>query len=79
MKNHLVCAIALTALLVGCAPVMIWDKPGATQSDYNRDSYECEKDARQSGYYGGGIAGSIAMREFFKRCMISKGYTLRDN
>jgi len=78
MKNYGVCAIALTALLVGCAP-MIWDKSDATQDDYNRDSYECEKDARQSGYYGGGIAGSIEMRNFFKRCMTAKGYTLRNN
>jgi hypothetical protein len=59
-----------------CAP-MIWDKVGATQDDYNKDSYECEKDARQSGYFGGGITGEINMRDFFKKCMVAHGYTLR--
>jgi len=58
---------------------MIWDKSGATQDDYNRDSYECEKDARQSGYYGGELVGKMNMRDFFKRCMVSRGYTLREN
>jgi hypothetical protein len=78
MKSNLICAVALVVLLAGCAP-MIWDKSGATQNDYNKDSYDCEKDARQSGYYGGGIAGGLEMKEFFKRCMVSKGYSLRNN
>ena len=73
------CAIALTALLIGCATPMIWDKSSGTQAEYNKDSYECEKDARQSGYFGGGIAGALNMREFFKTCMVSKGYILRNN
>lgn len=79
MIKHLICAIALTALFIGCVTpeILIWDKPGATQSDYDKDSYECEKDVRQSGYYGGGIAGYKKLREFFKKCMISKGWTLR--
>jgi hypothetical protein len=76
MKRAIVSAAAALLALAGCGP-MIWDKPDAMQADYNRDSYACEKDARQSGYYGGGIAGSIEMREFFKRCTVSKGYTLR--
>jgi hypothetical protein len=59
-----------------CAP-MIWDKAGGTQDEYNKDSYDCEKDARQSGYFGGGIGGAINMRQFFQKCMVAHGYTLR--
>jgi hypothetical protein len=55
----------------------IWDKPGATHTDYDQDSYACEKDTRQSGYFGGGIIGGLNAREFFKRCMAAHGYELR--
>ena len=78
MKKNLICVITLIILLVGCAP-MIWNKSGATQDNYNRDSHECEKDAGQSEYNGDRLAGKINMREFFKRCMVSTGYTLREN
>lgn len=69
----------MIASTAGCATPMVWDKNGATQDDYNKDSYECEKDARQSGYYGSGIAGAINLKEFFKKCMVSKGYVLEKN
>ena len=70
--------LLLAFILVGCAP-MIWDRSGATQDDYNRDSSECEKDARQNGYYGNELFGTMNMMEFLKRCMVSKGYTLRED
>ncbi len=37
--------------------------------------YECEKDMRQSGYFGGGLAGAIAANDFQERCLMSKGYS----
>lgn len=58
---------------------MIWDKYGVSQEQFNKDSYECERDARQSGYFGGGYIGAMNLREFYKKCMISKGYTLRED
>jgi len=70
--------LLLAFILAGCAP-MIWDKSGATQDDYNRDSSECEKDARQNGYYGNELFGTMNMMEFLKSCMVSKGYTLRED
>ncbi len=70
--------LLLAFILAGCAP-MIWDKSGATQYDYNRDSSECAKDARQNGYYGNELFGTMNMMEFLKRCMVSKGYTLRED
>ena len=70
-----VIVVAFVALLSGCGP-MIWNKPGVTQAEYNKDSYECEKDARQSGYFGTGLVGALNMRDFFKTCMVARGYTL---
>jgi hypothetical protein len=37
----------------------------------------CERDLRQSGYYGGGIAGQLNMRDFYNRCMEANGWTAR--
>jgi hypothetical protein len=80
VSRKAVVALPLVAILglalCGCTP-MVWDKEGATQADYNRDSYQCEKDARQSGYFGTGLAGGLNMRKFFQQCMVADGYTLR--
>jgi hypothetical protein len=78
-----VAVIACLALaLAGCAKPMIWDKSGATQQEFNKDSYECERDTRQSGYFG--QCGLIieaqhrcAYQVFYQHCMVAHGYTLR--
>jgi hypothetical protein len=75
MKRGLLIVFSAAAL-AGCAP-MVWDKAGVTQDDYNQDSYQCERDTRQSGYFGGGVVGAMNQRDFFKRCMVAHGYTLR--
>ena len=59
--------------LAGCAPT-VWVKPGASQQDYNVDSYGCEKDARQSGYFGTGLVGALNMRKFYNECMVAHGW-----
>ncbi|MGF6410986.1 hypothetical protein [Paraburkholderia sp. MM5482-R1] len=76
-RGKLLIGVAIVVTLAGCASPMIWNKYGASQTDYQQDSYACEKDARQSGYFGGGIAGAINMREFFKHCMVAHGWTLQ--
>ena len=63
-------------MLVGCGTQMAWNKPGVTQAEFNRDRYSCERDARQSGYFGSGLAGAANMQGFFHRCMEAQGYTL---
>jgi hypothetical protein len=91
--------VILVLITLGCAP-MVWERPGTTPSEFNKDSYECERDARLIGYYGAGLDGERSslnsdpvqqgfdklsqnlsayaeMKELFKRCMGSKGYTLR--
>lgn len=68
--------LALAVLLGGCAQT-IWEKPGATAADLSREGYECEKDARQSGYFGGGVVGALNMQAFAERCMVAHGWTPR--
>ena len=61
------------ALLSGCATVT-WHKKGVSEQQKKKDLYVCEKDMRQSGYYGSGLAAAIAAGEFFERCMNAEGY-----
>ena len=35
-------------LAVGCATAPHWEKVGATQSDYYRDSYQCQMEATRA-------------------------------
>lgn len=63
----------LALLAMGCSKTT-WVKPNFTQQELNADSYVCERDMRQS-YFGGGIAGQVDSGNFFKKCMISKGWT----
>jgi hypothetical protein len=58
MNIKTVIVIGAALCLSGCAQV-IWDKAGATQQDFAKDTYECERDMRQGGYYGNGIVGAI--------------------
>ena len=65
---------AVALCLAGCAPTRVWVKPGATQADFNTDEYSCEKDARQSGYFGTGFVGVANMQGFYSRCMVAHGW-----
>lgn len=62
-------------VLAGCAAT-VWEKPGWTESEFRKDDYECEKDSRQSDHYGNGISGALVMRDFYRKCMMSKGWTI---
>lgn len=53
---------------------MTWNKEGLTQAEFNRDSYECEIDARRSGPYGNSIMG---YRDLVTKCITARGYTLQ--
>jgi hypothetical protein len=76
MKKALALApviIASMLALTSCAST--WSKPGGTQAEFNKDSYECERDMRQSGGYGTGLVGALNAQGFAGRCMIAHGYT----
>ena len=72
----LLASFAVLALASSCGPRMAWMKAGATEADFRRDSYECERDARQSGYFGSGFVGQMNMESFAGRCMRARGYEL---
>lgn len=74
--HHMKRAITITLLamsLAGCEST-VWVKDGATQQDFATDSYACERDMRQSGYYGGGLLGILNAHDFEDRCMVAHGW-----
>jgi hypothetical protein len=62
------------AVVAACAEA-VWVKPGATTQDFNADSYACERDARQSAYFGGGLIGALNMQSFAEHCMVAHGWS----
>lgn len=60
-------AIVLLAL-VGCAQGWVYRKPGATEAMYNREIYECRKDAAP-------VQDVILKREMINDCMRVKGWS----
>lgn len=83
---------SLLFLLIGCTPPpkMLFDKPGLTIEEFNRDKYECVQQSRVE-WSGGGSGGlGVVMifsaksqadkqaTEFFKMCMEARGYTARE-
>lgn len=69
--------LALAIFISGCSNTKFWQKQGASNADLRRDSYQCEKDARQSNF-GGGLMGGALRQEFYDRCMESHGWTLQE-
>jgi hypothetical protein len=61
------------ALIVASCGKAVWTKPSFTQAEYRRDTYECDRDVRQS-YHGTGIAGALSARDFYDRCMEARGW-----
>ena len=74
-KLMILLAMVIGLLMSGCATQTVWTHPDYTPEKWAKDRYECEKDARQSGYFGTGIVGSINMQNFFNGCLESKGWT----
>ena len=53
-----------------------WVKSGASEADFQRDAYECERDTRAVSYsFGRGILIPVVQaQEFASRCMVAKGW-----
>jgi len=67
-------AVAVAVVQAGCSRV-VYRNPDYTPQLWARDSYECERDSRQSGYFGTGILGQLNMLEFYDRCLAARGWT----
>ena len=77
MGTERLVAVLLLAGLAGWAN-KVWVKADGTESNFTQDHYECERDMRQSGYYGTGLTGAINAQGFFNQCMQARGYALID-
>ena len=75
MRRTFLVLATLIIVLLGCAK-RVWTKTGLTEQEFRTDSYACERDMRQSGYFGTGFAGMLSAQDFIGRCMRSKGYDL---
>lgn len=84
--KRLIATAVIGLALAGCAPTM-WHRPGATQQDYYRDAYECERESMglKGGYVAVGpnaagqiatahLLDAIAMSGMQYRCMQAKGW-----
>jgi hypothetical protein len=76
MRISVALAAVVAVGLAGCAQT-VWLKDGATKQDFNSDAYACERDARMSNYFGGGLIAQINFQEFQERCMVAHGWMKR--
>ena len=75
MNNSLLGTLALVTLLAGCADT-VWQKTGSTDDDFKKVDYECERDTRQSVRDSSSLGGALVARDFYRKCMVSKGYSI---
>jgi hypothetical protein len=73
MKSHFYLVLLLLGML-GCAHEYHWAKLEATQQEWTKDSYECERYAKERAYLEKGWMGHLTRQNFFDRCLLAKGY-----
>jgi hypothetical protein len=68
----------LSLILLASCGQLEWTIPlGKTQVDFQRESYECERDARYA--FPGGpatVGANMDMQNMYLRCMHVRGYDL---
>jgi hypothetical protein len=68
----------------GCTTERGWAKAGAAEADFNRDSYECAREAtfasRRTDVDGSGaVRGEVkSAKDLYRACMRARGYQLLD-
>ncbi len=72
------CLSVLFLVSTGCTQYVWQRTDGRTDQaaieQFRKDRYECERDMRQSGYYGAGAYGAVEAKGFGERCMQARGY-----
>lgn len=65
----------LAALVGGCAPT-VWTKPGATEAEFHRDSYQCRQENTHTAVIGYGSGyGSVSGGTGYGEWSASQGTT----
>ena len=68
--------VAVPALLAGCASTkMVFEKPGVTQADKERDQGVCLRQSIDSSDRDAILLPYCVDREAFTKCMEARGYT----
>ena len=76
--------LVLLIFLAGCAKPIIYNKEGATQSDFDLDKAKCDSETSAAtqttdyGYrtiFGQELDRALRKGELMKKCMLAKGYT----
>lgn len=67
----------LAATILSACATTTWEKPGATEADFERDKYECIKDGEQHAANQGFGGNPFIVAQRAKECMRVKGYTER--
>lgn len=73
-----VLTIGAAAALAACAPMRqeTFYKAGISTEEFNRDTYECERDTRAAAAsFGRGPMAAEEARGFAIRCMQARGYS----
>jgi hypothetical protein len=68
--------LVLLLFVSGCSEPYAWIKAGASNDDFRRDAYECERDTRMAATsFGAGLAGQVDARNFYEKCLLARGYS----
>ncbi len=62
-----------TLLASGCAQP-VWTSDDLSLSQLRLDKAGCATDARAADTYTGGLIGNPDMKDYFRECMVSRGY-----
>ena len=73
MKSCIVLLLLLLGIF-GCAPEYHWTKPSVSQQEFAKESYECQRYAKERVYFERGWIGHLTVQNFFDRCLLAKGY-----
>ena len=74
--------IIIMFVLVGCATGYRWNKVGATQQQFEQETYQCQQETRSrysSGYGSTYSSAEYSDPELYMACMRARCYTYMGN
>ena len=77
--------LVLSAFVItGCQSPMVWNRPGATEAEFNSERYRCSAESQQQsssayvGKYGGfASSGQTTNEPLYNACMTARGWSLQ--